>query len=186
MVIDATMKDQERKSAFSMYVLPEIEVLLRVAKTLTGRHSDAEDLVQDTMLRAFRSIDRFDGKHPRAWLLTIMRNAEINRHRKRRPELIKDPETTVAMLSNEPDHKGDPERVADGMLDARVAHMLASLPPLFRNAVELIDLDGLSYVEAGEVLGVPSGTVMSRVHRGRSRIRKYLIDNGIDFTKDEV
>ncbi len=181
-----TIEDEKRKSAFALYVLPELEVLLRVAKTLTGRSADAEDLVQDTMLRAFRSIDGFDGKHPRAWLLTIMRNAEINRHRKRRPDLLSDPEATIAVLANEPTHEGNPERVAEDLLDSRVANALAALPPLFRCSIELIDLGGLSYAEAGELLGVPSGTVMSRVHRGRSRIRTFLKDNGIDLTREDV
>lgn len=69
------------QEAFARYVLPEIDVLYRVARSITRHDADAEDLVQDTMLRAFRSIDRFDGRHPRAWLLTIMRNAQINRVR---------------------------------------------------------------------------------------------------------
>ena len=72
-------------TAFERYVLPEIEVLLRVANSLTRNHAEAEDLVQDTLLRAYRAIDGFDGRYPRAWLLTILRNTHINRNRRRRP-----------------------------------------------------------------------------------------------------
>jgi len=72
-------------------VLLELPVLLRVARTMTGQPADAEDLVQDTLLRAWRALDTFDGRHPRAWL-TVMRHTEINRHRRRRPELLDDPD----------------------------------------------------------------------------------------------
>lgn len=78
-------------AAFAVYVLPQVEVLYRVARSLTGQPADAEDLVQDTLLRAFRAIEGFDGRHPRAWLLTILRNTEHNRHRRRRPVLLDDP-----------------------------------------------------------------------------------------------
>lgn len=79
---------------FADYVLPEVDTLYRAALSLTRNHADAEDLVQDTLLRAYRSIDRFDGRHPRAWLLTILRNAHINRQRRPRPELLHDPDVT--------------------------------------------------------------------------------------------
>ena len=77
--------DISRGTAFERYVLPELDVLLRVARSLTHNAADAEDLVQETLIRAHRSIDRFDGRHPRAWLLTILRNANVNRARRRRP-----------------------------------------------------------------------------------------------------
>ena len=74
-----------RRHAFGEVVEPEIEVLLRVARSLTGAESDAEDLVQETLIRAFGALDRFDGRHPRAWLLTILRRTHLNMHRRRRP-----------------------------------------------------------------------------------------------------
>ena len=83
------------EARFAAEVVPEIEVLLRVAQTLTRHPADAEDLVQDTLLRAFRSMDTFDGRHPRAWLLTILRNTNSNRHRRRRPDLLDDPDQEI-------------------------------------------------------------------------------------------
>lgn len=77
----------ERQRAFRAYVEPEIDVLLRVAQTLTGSWADSEDLVQDTLVRAYRAIDRFDGAHPRAWLLTILRHTHLNSTRRQRPDL---------------------------------------------------------------------------------------------------
>lgn len=164
--------------AFECHVLPEVEVLLRVARSLTRHHAEAEDLVQDTLLRAYRSIGTFDGTHPRAWLLTILRNTHINRNRRRRPELLRDPdqagERSVATAA--PDRT---DAVVDDMLGHEVVSALADLDERFRTVVELVDIDGLSYAEAAEVLDVPTGTVMSRLHRARARIRDRLAEQGI-------
>jgi RNA polymerase sigma-70 factor (ECF subfamily) len=74
-------------TAFDLVVVPEIPVLWRAAVAITGDPHEAEDLLQDTLLRAYRFVDGFDGRHPRAWLLTILRNTNLNRHRRRRPSL---------------------------------------------------------------------------------------------------
>lgn len=173
--------DDRRREAFARYVVPEVDVLLRVALSLTRRTVDAEDLVQDTLLRAFRAMDRFDGEHPRAWLLTIMRNAEVNRHRRRRPELLRDPDASLAKLAAVPSSgAGDPETVVVGeTFDTVVADAYNALPERHREVVRLVDLDGLSYAEAAEVLGVPVGTVMSRLHRARARMRDRLAAAGL-------
>lgn len=160
-------------TAFERYVLPEIEVLLRVAHSLTRNHAEAEDLVQDTLLRAYRGIGGFDGRHPRAWLLTILRNTHINRNRRRRPELLRDPDAAAdRMISAASDERTD--AVIDDDIDVEIIRALESLDEPFRRVVELVDIDGLSYAEAAEVLDVPVGTVMSRLHRARSRIRDRL------------
>lgn len=160
-----------RQDAFARYVLPEIEVLLRVARSLTRHPADAEDLVQDTLLRAYRAIERFDGRHPRAWLLTILRNTHANRGRARRSEVLSDGEAerAVAPAGDEPDTV-----VLRGTFDATVEQAFRGLPDKFRLVVELVDLGGLSYREVAVTLGVPVGTVMSRLHRGRGRIRAAL------------
>jgi RNA polymerase sigma-70 factor (ECF subfamily) len=166
-------------TAFERYVLPEIEVLLRVAHSLTRNHAEAEDLVQDTLLRAYRGIGGFDGRHPRAWLLTILRNTHINRNRRRRPELLRDPDAaTDRMISAASDERTD--AVIDDEVDVEIIRALESLDEPFRRVVELVDIDGLSYAEAAEVLDVPVGTVMSRLHRARSRIRDRLVKVGFD------
>jgi RNA polymerase sigma-70 factor (ECF subfamily) len=159
--------------AFERYVLPEIEVLLRVANSLTRNHAEAEDLVQDTLLRAYRGINGFDGQHPRAWLLTILRNTHINRNRRRRPELLRDPDAaTDRMISAASDERTDAG--VDDEIDVEIIRALESLDEPFRRVVELVDIDGLTYAEAAEILDVPVGTVMSRLHRARSRIRGRL------------
>ncbi len=167
----------EGDGAFERHVLPEIEVLLRVANSLTRNHAEAEDLVQDTLVRAYRAIDGFDGRHPRAWLLTILRNTHINRNRRRRPELLRDPDAVEGrMISDASDERTDAG--IDDEIDVEIVRALGSLDDPFRRVVELVDIDGLTYAEAAEVLDVPVGTVMSRLHRARSRIRDRLDEVG--------
>lgn len=169
------MSTDQRQAAYARHVVPEIEVLLRVALTITPQPADAEDLVQDTLLRAWRSLHTFDGQHPRAWLLTILRNAEVNRHRRQRPELLDDPDLPTDQAGHGDGSQNSAEdvvvsRAFDEVLDAA----LAALPDQFRQAVLLIEVDGLSYGEASNLLGVPEGTLMSRLHRARKRIRDHL------------
>ena len=165
-------------TAFERHVLPEIEVLLRVANSLTHHHAEAEDLVQDPLVRAYRGINGFDGRYPRAWLLTILRNTHINRNRRRRPELLRDPDGADDHQAN----LASPERTddfVDKQFDAVIIDALDTLSESFRSVVELVDIDGLSYAEAAEVLDIPVGTVMSRLHRARARIRAQLDQAGL-------
>lgn len=167
---------QAREDALRRYVLPELDVLYGVAMRLTGNPHDAEDMVQETLLRAYRSIDRFDGRHPRAWLLTILRNANINRARKRTPDLMHDEDRTLATIParGADGRDGPAELVVERIPDAAVVDALRRLSIDHRAVVVLVDIDGLSYREAAEVLDVPVGTVMSRLHRARHKIRTRL------------
>lgn len=165
---------------FDQHVMPELEVLYRTAWSLTRSDADAQDLVQDTLLRAYRSIDRFDGRYPRAWLLTIMRNANINRARKKKPDLLNDPDLTFERSREFADHDDPESLVVSPVLDAAIEDAFSGLSDDFREVVELVDLDGLAYQEAANVLDVPVGTVMSRLHRARRRIREHLEETGLD------
>jgi len=170
-----------QEAAFARYVVPELDVLLRVALSITRQPADAEDLVQETLLRAYRSIEGFDGAHPRAWLLTILRNAEINRHRRRRPELLDDPDRAMDRLAAmATDERDGPEALVVGeTFDTVVDEALRALPDRYRQLVLLVDVDGLTYAEAAQALGIPVGTVMSRLHRARGRIRTRLVAAGL-------
>jgi RNA polymerase sigma-70 factor, ECF subfamily len=165
-------------TAFEQYVLPEIEVLFRVARSLTHQRAEAEDLVQDTLLRAYRSMEGFDGRHPRAWLLTILRNAHINRNRRRRPELLRDPEASGAAPSLS-DTGPRPDAFVDEEIDVQILVALDALDTRFRQVLELIDVDGLSYAETAHALDIPVGTVTSRLHRARVQIRDRLDEAGL-------
>jgi RNA polymerase sigma-70 factor (ECF subfamily) len=186
--VSDTGRDAARDQAFETYVLPEIEVMLRVARSLTRHHHDAEDLVQDALVRAYRAVDRFDGRHPRAWLLTILRNTHVNRNRRRRPELLRDPDTQLERATEVAgeDAALRPDRLVDLQFDAELEHALQSLSSPFAEVVELVDIEGLSYAEAAETLGVPIGTVMSRLHRGRRRLRDRLRRAGVAPTLGDL
>lgn len=174
------MPAEPADDAFSAHVLPELEILGRVALSLTRRPADAEDLVQETLLRAWRAIDRFDGRHPRAWLLTIMRNANLNSVRRRRPELLRDPDAGTTVLEATNPGRSAESELLDTHLDADLEQAVAGLPNHYRLALELVDVDGLTYAEAAEVLNIPAGTVMSRLHRARRRVRGSLGDPRTD------
>lgn len=172
----ATSEQGERAQAFAHYVESEIEVLLRVARTLTGSWADAEDLVQDTLVRAYRGIGGFDGAHPRAWLLTILRNANVNSHRRQRPDLLDAdadldrfrPAFGAAMAPS-------PESVvADRAFGRQLQHAVDELDDRFRVVLLLVDVDDLTYQEVADVLGIPVGTVLSRLSRARKRVRTQL------------
>lgn len=175
---DVTVPDDRpgdaANEAFERHVLPELDVLARVAMSITRNAADAEDLVQDTLLRAYRAVDRFDGRHPRAWLLTIMRNAQVNRVRRKRPELLRDPDDGTRVLEDSTPSASAEEQALAEEFDAAVEDAYRRLPDRYRHVVELVDLNGLSYQEAALALDVPIGTIMSRLHRGRRRIRSRL------------
>lgn len=166
-----------RDQRFREFVVPELEVLYGVAMRLTRDPHDAEDVVQETLLRAYRAIDRFDGRYPRAWLLTILRNANINRARKRTPDLLRDEVRTLGTLAAAgADGRADgaAEEALARIPDDAVVDALRRLSDDHRAVVTLVDIDGLSYREAAEVLGIPIGTVMSRLHRARNKLRARL------------
>lgn len=173
MNLDHDVSVRERRHAFAAVVEPEIEVMLRVARTLTGSDADAEDVVQEALIRAFGAIGRFDGRHPRAWLLTIVRRTFLNQNRRRRP---------VLLAADELDRGHRPafgkgveasaeDRVLDAQLDVELSRAIATLDPRFRAALVLVDVHDLSYAEAAAVLDVAPGTVMSRLSRARKRVR---------------
>lgn len=172
--------EAERAHAFRTHVEPELEILFRVAMTLTRSKADAEDLVQETLVRAFRALDTFDGKYPRAWLLTILRNTNINLHRRRRPDLVEDwaTVTDAKPAFGAPTDASAEDAVVDLILNEDLEAAINSLDPRFRTVLLLVDVDSLSYAEAAETLGVPIGTIMSRLSRARERVRAHLRASG--------
>ncbi len=171
-----TRADVERRRAFRDVVEPEIEVMLRVARSITGNDADAEDLVQESLVRAFRGLDRFDGRYPRAWLLTIVRNTNANMHRRRRPITVDDWELihTSRPAFGTTEAPAAEDVFVNEELDAALHEAVVALDPKFRSALVLVDVHDLSYAEAAAVLDVPVGTVMSRLSRARQRIRTAL------------
>ncbi len=169
-----------RDEAFQRYVVPELEVLMRVARRLTGDEHTAQDVVQEALLRAYRAIDRFDGRHPRAWLLTILRNTFRNHLRKHNVH-VSDFSQEIAertRAQGADGRTGPEEHVVEDMFDPALADALRALSDKLRAVLLLVDVDGLTYQEAADALGIPIGTVMSRLHRARTKLRDQLRDAG--------
>lgn len=174
------LSDVDRQAAFAKYVEPEIPVLLRVARTLTGSVTDAEDLVQETLIRAYRAMGGFDGAHPRAWLLTILRHTASNMRRRTRPDLVEDwdllSDPKPAFGAHRPE---TPQEAALAqVLDEDLERAIGALGERFRVVLVMIDVHGLTYAECAQSLGIPVGTVMSRLSRARDRMRKHLKASG--------
>jgi len=176
-VDSASCATRDREAVFRADIEPEIDVLLRVGYSLTGSWVDAEDLVQDTLIRAWRALDRFDGAHPRAWLLTILRRTHLNSLRRHRPDVTGDPlvlERGRPAFGATPGVAHGADQVVDRQLGDELGTAVAALGETFRVVLLLIDVDQLTYAEAAAVLGVPVGTVYSRLSRARDRVRRQL------------
>lgn len=156
--------------------------LQNMACRLTQNHRDAEDLVQEVMLKALRNFHRFeDGTNCKAWLCTILKNTFINNYRKvvRRPTNVGfvegiSPARRHHLLPIEPGEVSSETPWFSEMIDDDVKHALDVLPSDFRKVLLLASVEGLSYREIAQSLNLPLGTVMSRLHRGRSMLRKAL------------
>ena len=173
---------EERREGYEKEALVHLDVLYRVALRLTGNAADAEDLVQETMLRAFRSWDRYTpGTNAKGWLLTILRHLFINEYRRksRHPETV-DVDTIEPFALFQEVQEEDPQGAFfDKIVDDEVLRAVDQLPEAFREAVTLSDVEGLSYEEVAKVLDVPVGTVKSRLYRGRRLLQAKLYDYAV-------
>jgi RNA polymerase sigma-70 factor, ECF subfamily len=175
------MADQ---ATFADDVLPFAKQLYAHALRMTRNPSDAEDVLQDAYLRAYRSYDSFtSGTNLRAWLFRIVTNTYINRYRaaQRRPDEVDHDDIEDFYLyrrigsADTPDSaRSAEESVLESFVDEEVKAALADLDDRFRVPVVLADVEGFSYKEIAEVMDVPIGTVMSRLHRGRKHLQKRL------------
>ena len=179
------MADQALFSDLAMEYMP---ALYTAALRMTRNTADAEDLVQETYLKAYRGFGSFElGTNLKAWLYRILTNTFINTYRakKRRPEItdVEDIEDLYLYRHLAGDPSGGTGRSAedealDRFTDTDVKEAIESLPETFRMAVLLADVEGFSYKEIAEITDVPIGTVMSRIHRGRKALQKALVERG--------
>ena len=162
--------DSDPRSTFETEVLPHADRLFRLAMWYERNRTDAEDVVQDTMMQALLSFHRFrPGTNCRAWLVTILQRVVSNRRRtKGRSIVVSDPDDRLAHTV--PFVPPLPQQLTDEELLAR----LRRLPLAFQEVIVLCDVEELSYKEAAEALTIPVGTVMSRLHRGRAQLRAEL------------
>jgi RNA polymerase sigma-70 factor (ECF subfamily) len=180
------MADQAQFTDLAMEYMPS---LYSAALRMTRNPSDAEDLVQETYLKAYRAFGSFEaGTNLKAWLYRILTNTFINsyRARKRRPEQtdLDDVEELflyrrLGGLEAAAAGRSAEEEVLDRFTETDVKEAVESLPEQFRLAVLLADVEGFSYKEIAEILDIPIGTVMSRLHRGRRALQKALYEFGL-------
>lgn len=171
-----------RKADFDSEAMPHMGILHGYAVKITGNQLDADDLVQETFLRAFRFFDKFEkGTNCKAWLFRIMKNLFINKYRKNQKEPGKVDYGEIenffdTIRAERLDSSDLQEKVFSNLLDDDVTRALNSLQDDFKTVVILCDLEGLSYEEIAEFIQCPIGTVRSRLHRGRKMLQQKLYD----------
>jgi RNA polymerase sigma-70 factor (ECF subfamily) len=176
---DDPMSGLDDNARFRKIVLPYTDDAYRLAHWLTGNRTDAEDVVQDASLRAFRAIREYAGGNPRSWLLSIVRNTAYSWLRKNRPTTVftvEDLEAVELEQAKPGDSSSEtPEANLIAKVDAeQLRAAIAALPSPFRETLVLRDVEGLDYREIAEATEVPVGTVMSRLARARQRLMLTL------------
>ena len=174
----------ERKARFERDAMQYADALYGAALRYTKNPTDAQDLVQDTYLKAFASFHQFEeGTNLKAWLYRVLTTTFINNYRKaqRQPQLTNDTEVEDWQLYKAASHTPDQGKSAEvsaleNLPDSDIKRALLEIPEEFRMADYLADVEGFAYKEIADIVGVPAGTVMSRLHRGRKLLRESLAD----------
>jgi RNA polymerase sigma-70 factor (ECF subfamily) len=181
--IASSARDRVR---FEEEALQLADQVYRVARRLVGTREEAEDLVQETYARAFRSWSSYTpGTNLRAWLLRILTNLNLDRGRKiqRTPDLQPLEEGDYYLANKVAETQGeqalDQERVVERLSQDSIVTALSSLPHDFRDVVVLVDIGDFSYADAAQILDIPIGTVMSRLHRGRRLLKQQLAQEAL-------
>jgi RNA polymerase sigma-70 factor (ECF subfamily) len=168
---------------FEEEALELADQVYRVARRLVGPREEAEDLVQETYARAFRSWRSYTpGTNMRAWLLRILTNLNVDRGRRvqRTPAMQPLEESDYYLANKVASTAGEEaleqDQVVERLSQDSIVHALADIPPQFRDVVVLVDIGDFSYADAAEILDIPMGTVMSRLHRGRRALKQRLAE----------
>lgn len=170
-----------QQKSFVEEMLPHMDSLYNYALWLTNEHNAANDLIQDTYLKAYRFFDKYEkGTNARAWLYRIMKNSYINNYRKktREPDNLEFDETEFSYFNTmhpSLDTTDVRELLYRNLLDDDISGALADLPENFRTAIVLRDIEGLTYEELAEFFDIPIGTVRSRLHRARKALGEKLL-----------
>jgi RNA polymerase sigma-70 factor, ECF subfamily len=178
-------EDARERARFEEEVLQLADQVYRVARRLVSSREEAEDLVQETYARAFRSWRSYaPGTNLRAWLFRILTNLNIDRGRREQRAPATEPlEEGDYFLYNrleEDGGAGDEERVVERLSQDGIVRALSAVPHDFRDVIVLVDIGDFSYQEAAQILDIPVGTVMSRLHRGRRVLKRELAETAVE------
>lgn len=191
----STETEDQRRERFERDALQYVDQLYSAALRMARHPSDAEDLVQEAYAKAYGSFHQYKpGTNLKAWLYRILTNTYINLYRKRQrepkrsgTEQVEDWQLGQAVEHDDPGLRSAESQALDHLPDSDVKQALQALPEDFRLAVYFVDIEGFPYKDAAEILDVPIGTVMSRLHRGRKQLRgmlsDYAAERGVDVTK---
>lgn len=181
------MTSAEATRLFYAHVWPIRSLVLRTARFLSGNSAEADDLAQEALLKAFRAMASFDQTtNAKAWVVTILRNTHIDRLRSntRWAGHVRFDATNADFVDSRPDcsptpDSHDPAALLEQFSDAQIIAELQLLPDEIRWTLLLVDVEQMAYEDAAQILGVPAGTVKSRVHRGRHMLRERLLAPGM-------
>jgi len=187
---DRTADRTARRAQFEREAMVHLDALYSFALKLARSRDDAEDLVSDTFLRALERWEQYHlGTNIRAWLFTILYHVFVSRKRRIDAREVQQPEDTEGWAMFEAVGEADPEgRFYDSFLDEEVTSAIGALPEEYRAALVLSDLQGLRYAEIADMLGVPEGTVKSRLFRGRRLLQRKLANFAVEmgYIKESV
>lgn len=174
--------NSRKQQAFNDEIIPHLDSLYNFALRLTTDQSDAEDLVQDTIVKAFRFFDSYEkGTNAKAWLFRILKNSFINNYRKnlKKPQKVDYDEVSSyyeSVRAERTDTSDLESLIFRNLMDDNFTKALSKLPEDFRTVVLLCDVDGFTYEEISNMLDVPIGTIRSRLHRGRNLLKTELYE----------
>ncbi|MDX1586816.1 sigma-70 family RNA polymerase sigma factor [Balneolaceae bacterium YR4-1] len=179
---ELTKDEVQKQEDFEEEIIPHLDAMYNFALRLTSDPNDAEDLVQDTIVKAFRFFSSYEkGTNAKAWLFRILKNSYINNYRKKskQPNQVDYDEVSSfyeTIRADRTDTSDLEDRMFRELIDDDISNALEELPEDFRTVVLLCDVEGFTYEEIANMLDVPIGTIRSRLHRGRNLLKAELMD----------
>lgn len=179
---ELTKEEVQKQEDFEEEIIPHLDAMYNFALRLTSDPNDAEDLVQDTIVKAFRFFSSYEkGTNAKAWLFRILKNSYINNYRKqsKQPNQVDYDEVSTfyeTIRAERTDTSDLEDRMFRDLIDDDISNALEELPEDFRTVVLLCDVEGFTYEEIANMLDVPIGTIRSRLHRGRNLLKDQLME----------